>query len=199
MTRWGLFVLFALLPTGVYAGETVEKILAAVDGNLILLSDLRRDTLFLGEDDTAPLFRQVERRVRHQLLLHEARRFVLDPPETKEVEQHLNAISRRFKNKTEFQNRLKETGLTIDTLKDLIADQIRIKALLHDRIGFFIFVSDDEIKQYDQQHRGDLVERDPKKRHEQIYTLLKEEKGKVKTEAYIEQLTARANIQIYPP
>jgi len=191
-------LLFAaiLLRCPASANETVEQIVAVVNEHLIFLSDLRRDHLFFENGADASLQKQIGHRINHQLLLNEAKRFVLDPPSTKEIDQGIKAISHRFKNEGEFQTRLKENGMALEELREEVANRLLIKTFLQDRIGFFIFVTDEEIDQYYEKHPGDFKGISQKNRTEQIQSILKADKEKIKIDEYIAQIKSRATVQI---
>ena len=196
--RIGVLFLWFLLqePLPVWATETVEQVVAVVNDQILFLSDLRRDALFFSEAIDLPLRKQIDRRIQHQLLLNEARQFVLDLPSAKEIEDGVKAVRRRFRNEREFQDRLTETGMTFVELKDAVTDRLLVSTFLEERIGFFIFVTDEEVEGYYQGHQNDFTGMSPKDRSERIQVILKTEKKKTRTEEYISQLISRSKIQI---
>jgi len=196
--RWeSLILLLAILlgPNPAFS-ETVEQVVAVVNEQILFLSDLHRDTLFFGEGVDLLLQERINRRIHHQLLLNEAKRFVLEPPSGKEIDSEVKAIRRRFKNEREFHDRLTETGMTFPELEEAVANRLLIKTFLEDRIGFFIFVTDEEVDRYQQAHPNDFKGMSTKSRNEQIQAILKAQKEKEKTDEYITQLVSRAKIQI---
>jgi len=191
-------LLFLLLqePPPALADETVEQVVAVVNEDLLFLSDLRRDNLFFGDGVDASLQDQIGHRINHQLLLNEAKRFVLESPSEKEIGQSIKVIQHRFQNEGEFQDRMEAMGMTLEELKGEVVDRLLIATFLQDRIGFFIFVTDEEVDQYDQTDRNDFKGMSPKDRNESIQATLKAKKEKAKIDDYIAQLQSRAKIQI---
>lgn len=161
------------------------------------MSDLRRDELFFGVGTGEPLMKQVQRRVDHHLLLHEAKRFIPEPPSEQEVDLELQKIQRHFKDKPTLQDQLKKTGMDAIELRGLVLDRMWVNTLLQDRIRFFIFITDEEVEQYTVQHPNDFPGMNPEKRNEQIRAILASEREKIKTNEYIAQIKSRANIQVY--
>jgi hypothetical protein len=193
----GTVFLLLILPGLIFAGEVVEQIVAVVNEEPIFLSDLRRDEIFLGIGMDEPLTQQVQRRVDYHLLLHEAKRFIPEPPSEQDINREVQQIQRRFKDKATFLDRLKETGMDTGEFKKWVSDRIWVNTLLQDRIRFFIFITNEEVDRYTLQHPNLFIGVDMEKRNNQIRTLLASEREKTKTEEYIAQMKSRAHIQIH--
>lgn len=178
------------------APVVVDQIVAVVNDRIILLSDLHRDRIFFEYEAAGSIQEQIEKRVEHQLLLDEAKRFILIPPSEDEVDDAVKKIRQRFKGKDGFQDRLREAGMTLLELREEVEDRVWIKTLLRDRIGFFIFVTKEEEDQYYIEHQDDFKEKDPEERSERIRAILEAEKEKVKTREYISHLKSQAKIQV---
>jgi hypothetical protein len=173
---------------------TTEQIVAVVNGQLLFQSDLlRNQTFFEIEMPTT-----VEKLVEYKLLLLEAKRFVLSPPQEDEVEESLNETRRKFPGEAAFLNALKETGWTVDGLRREILERLWVKKLIRDRISFFIFITDEEIGQYYQQHKNDFGQdvtlpsvKEP------IRAILEKEKEAIKIKEYLLRIKSQANIEIH--
>ncbi len=174
----------------------VDQIVAVVNDQVIFLSDLHRDELFFEEGVPGSVRERIEKRVDHQLLLEEAKRFVLKPPSEEEVNDALKKVGQRFKTEGRLQIQLREAGMSLQELREEVLGRVWIKTLLRDRIGFFIFVTEEEKEQYDQQHQDDFKEKSPEARSEQIRAILESEKEKIKTQEYIAQLRSRAKVRV---
>jgi hypothetical protein len=174
---------------------TVEQIVAVVNDQIVFLSDLRRDDLFF-EDATRSIQEKITKRVEHQLLLHEAKRFILDPPSEEEINQAANNIKKRFKNEGAFLAGLREAGMSLEAFRSEVSDRVWITMLIRDRIRFFIFVTGEEQERYHQQHPDLFEGMDLEGRREKIRLLLEAEKEKMKTEEYIAQLKSKATVLI---
>jgi hypothetical protein len=174
---------------------TVEQIVAVVNNKIVFLSDIRRDDLFF-ENENRSTQEKIAKRVEHQLLLHEAKRFVLDPPAAEEINQTIDNIKQRFKNEGAFLSALREAGMSLESFRSEVSDRVWIKTLLRDRIRFFIFVTGEEQERYDQQHPDLFKGVELEGRREKIRLLLEAEKEKIKTEEYIAQLKSKATVLI---
>ena len=192
----GLFLLF--FAGYAFAGEIAEQLLAVVNGRIIFLSDLRRDAAFFSEGNLPALRDQIDRRINHELLLDEAKRFISEAPSPKQIEIALQKIQSRFENLKIFLERLREAGIRLEALQEELVDRLWIETLLRDRITFFIFVSEEEIAQYAKEHPETVLQWDAEQRDAQIRALLEKEKERAKTEEYITQLRSRATIEIAP-
>ncbi|MEK7285869.1 MAG: hypothetical protein AAB035_01025 [Nitrospirota bacterium] len=215
--------LFLFFPNdqGVYAevGSSspalAEQIVAVVNKQIIFLSDLRRDQLFFGgrpsqgtlplREETAaiptslPSREAVQKRVQHQLLLLEARQFILEPPSEKAIDFEMEMVQKRFQDQTAFEKGLKETDMTLDELRREVLNLLWVKRLLQDRIAFFVFVTDAEIRQYHQQHQSEFEQSGQEINgvEETIRKILEKEKEAIKVKEYLARLAASADIEIY--
>ncbi|MBI3358923.1 MAG: hypothetical protein HY201_02145 [Nitrospirae bacterium] len=182
-------LLIGLLATPAPAVVT-EQIVAIVNGQLLFQTDLLRDQIFFSQHH------DVEKLVEHKLLLFEAKRFVLSPPQEDEIDLSFQEVQKQFSNKAAFSNALKETGLTIEGLKREILDRLWVKKLIRDRITFFIFITDEEIAQYYQGHQNDFEQKELKDSEKAIRAILEKEKEETKIKEYIARIRSQANIEI---
>ena len=127
------------------------------------------------------------------LLLQEAKKQDIATTE-EEAEDLLNrVIAQSMVSRDEFEDKLKQEGLTIDYVKDYYRKQITIFKLLNETIFSFITVSDSAIENYYEQ--ADLnVSFDEVK--DQIKQILLAEKQEIAIGTYMNQLRAQAEIEI---
>jgi hypothetical protein len=200
-----LFLFGATCPASSFADAEesppiiAEQIVAVVNGKPIFLSDLRRDQTFFEEaaaTSTAfvSLRESVQKQIHHQLLLLEAKRFVLEPPSEEAIHQAIQTIEKRFKDNASFQNALSENGMTLEEFRSEASDRLWIARLLLDRITFFIFVTDEEIRQYGERHQSEF---EPEGADEKIRAILEKEKEAAKMKAYLARLISAASIRIH--
>ncbi len=188
---WGIFLI--VLSVTATPAVVAEQIIAVVNGQLLFQSDLLRDQTFFSNTTSS-----IEKLVDDRLLLLEAKRFVLSPPEEEEVELAFKQVQKKFIDKPAFETALKKTGLTADTLKREILDRLWVKKLIKDRITFFIFITDEEIRQYYQQHQNDFAQKEQKDVEEVIRAILEKEKEEIKIKEYLLRIRSQANIEISP-
>ena len=122
----------------VFQQTRLDRILAIVDGNVIMHSDVRA-FIDLGladipegpDQEANTLTYLIERR----LVLDRVDRFVVAEPSANDVERGLEAIRRRFANEADIVSVLERVGLTFEDLRQLLADEIRRETYLDERFA----------------------------------------------------------------
>lgn len=137
----------------------VDRIVAVVDEDPILLSDVER-ALRLGLVDPPPQpgesDEEVGRRVLAELIeqrlrFHEVDRVGLVEVPVEQIEAQVEEIRSRFPTEEAYQQRLRELSLTEEGLKQLAARQLAILTYIERRLGSRVFVSLDDIRSYYEQ------------------------------------------------
>lgn len=137
--------------------EIIDRILAVVNGTLILQSDVTMATR-LGlasspaapDPSPAPLDALIERR----LVLEEVDRYAPADPSAADVDRRLAEV--RDRAGAGFEAVLRDTGVSIDQVRRQVRDDLRIEAYLLQRFGA-MQPSDDEIQQYYRDHQSEFV------------------------------------------
>lgn len=134
--------------------EPEDRVLAVVDGDPILKSDLDQ---LLGLGLTAPDEGETEAQLRRRLLdamveqklrFHEMDRFGFSEIPVEEVEHQFELIRKRFEDPSVFTRRLAAVGLDKPGLRQLLARQIMVLTYVDERLGPRVFVSLDDIRAY---------------------------------------------------
>ena len=132
----------------------VDRVVAVVDDDPILLSDLER-ALGLGvverrsgESDAALRRRALDWILDSRLRLHELERFGFDDAPIAEIDRGYAEIRSRFESEGKFREELDRLGLDDDKLRQLIARQIAILIYVEERLGPRVFVSVDDIRRH---------------------------------------------------
>ena len=114
----------------------LDRILAVVDGHVIMRSDVRAFLeLGLVSDPDGPgqeeavLARLIQRRV----VLDQVDRFVVGEPDAALVDERLDRLRRALAGPADLERILARTGLTLDDLRQILADDLRREAYLRDR------------------------------------------------------------------
>jgi peptidyl-prolyl cis-trans isomerase SurA len=182
--------------------EIIDRILAVVDGAIILQSDVAVAVRFglvpsgTGPDVTsAALDKLIER----QLILSEVDRYAPpDPPET-EIDRHVSDI--RSRAGTQFEAVLSLGGIDIEQLRREVRDDLRIDAYLQQRFGA-IQPSEDEILQYYRAHTASFtrngVLRPFDDAHDVARAALIAERRAGTIDEWLAGLRRRANISVLP-
>lgn len=134
--------------------ELIDRILAIVDEDPILLSDLELVVgLGLAErqgGEAEDLFyrRVLDRLIDQRLRFHEVDRFGAGRLAVEQIDQGLDNIRRQFDDEAEFEERLGELGLTEDEVRQVVARQIAVVQFVNERLGPRVFVDLEEIQTY---------------------------------------------------
>lgn len=148
-----MFVAFVSIAARGHA-EIIDRILAVVDGAIILQSDVTMAVQLglvpapaSGDSIAAPLDALIERR----LILEEVDRYA--PPDPPDPEINRKVADIRARVGARFETVLLETGLTAEQLRRYVSDDLRLEAYLQQRFGT-AQPSDDEIAQYYRDHQS---------------------------------------------
>ena len=139
-------------------GELIDRVLAVVEGQVIMLSDVRGHLdLRLtapphAADPTLVLTALIER----QLILDEAARFVEAPP-SDEVEARLAEVVRRVGGTEAFQERLLRVGFTVDDLRQVLRGDLRVERYLARRFVSARQPTEDEVAVYFRDHADEFL------------------------------------------
>lgn len=139
------------------APALVDRVVATVDGDPILASDLER-TIGLGlvesragESDAALRRRALDAIVEQRLRLHEIDRFGFEEAPLDQVDAQFEHLRSRFPTEAAFRAELARLGLEEAGLRQLLARQISVLTYVEERLGPRVFVSVDDIrKRYDE-------------------------------------------------
>lgn len=188
-----------------------DRVLAVVDEDPILGSDVDR-VVKLGlmkpnPGEAEPAFR---RRVLNSLIeellrFHEIDRYGFVQVPVEEIEENVAKIRAQFPDEAAFKKALKEVGLDLKGLRQLVARQLLVLTYVDERLGARVFVSPDDLSKYyrnvlvpEMQKRGQPVPPLDEVR-EEIREVLKQQRMNQELEKWTEEeLRSQADIVIYP-
>ena len=200
----GRFTLAAVLVLSAASAsaEIIDRILAVVNGTLIMQSDvIMAVRLGLAPQSTAsdavavPLDALIERR----LVLEEVDRYAPPDPAQTDVDRRLADV--RARAGSAFDSILRDSGISVDQLRRQIRDDLRIDAYLLQRFGG-VQPSDDEIQQYYREHQPTFTRNGAVRPIEEVRDLVRAElianqrAGMIKD--WITGLRRRATINVLP-
>jgi hypothetical protein len=185
----------------------VDRIVAAVDDDPILASDLARvmrlglaGERFAGESDDAFARRVLDRLIEQRLRFHEVDRFGAGQVSVGEIEATAEEIRSRFPTEEAFRQSLAEVDLTETGLSQLIARQLAILAYVDERLGARVFVSLEEIRAHYEAELAPALaaEGQPvppiEAVREQIRAVLRERRLNEEIERWTEELRRKADV-----
>ena len=193
-------VIMALLLGAPAGAEMVDRIVAVVNGDIIVLSELRQISRSYMERMNAQFkveagdeqFREAEKRILDQLIdekmvNQEADRLAITISE-REIDMAVKDMQNRNKmNDAQFAAALAEEGLTLQKYKEQIKRQMRKVRVIDQEIKSRIQVPQEEIDAYYEKHAEDF-NAEPEVRIQQIRLIIPPESG----EGEINRIQAQA-------
>jgi peptidyl-prolyl cis-trans isomerase SurA len=198
-----------LAAQGVEEAQLVDRIVAVVDEDPILASDLDRVIgLGLVEAEDGESEASFRRRVLDQVIAEKLRfqeidRFGFTEVSISEVDQRFEEIRSRFESEEVFAERMAELGLEAEGLRQLVARQIMVLTYVDERLGPRVFVGREEIQQYYDETLVPELRRTNQplpgltEVHEEIRQVLKEQRLNEEIERWTEELRREADIDDY--
>jgi hypothetical protein len=142
------------------AQAVLDRVIARVEGNAIMLSDARA-ALRLGlversadADQTLAAMRWL---IDRRLVLGEVARFAPAEPPAAALQTEVTAIKARAGSPADLAALEKTTGYGEQQIRDIARDNLRIQAYLNQRFGSSVQPNDDEVGQYYRTHLDDFT------------------------------------------
>jgi len=140
-------------------GTLIDRVLAVVEGQVIMLSDVRAflDLRHIAPPDAADHAPVVTALIERQLILNEATRYLVEAPPSDEVDARLADVVSRVGGTEVFGERLLRVGFTIDDLRQLLRDDLRIERYLARRFVSARQPTEDEVAVYFRDHADEFL------------------------------------------
>jgi hypothetical protein len=124
-----------LLLSAVPGAEVLDRVLAVVSGDLILMSDVRaaRDFGFITVGGADPDGQALARLIDRALILAEVERFAPPEPEATAVDRGLAVVRERFPSEAAFAAALARAGIESRHLREYVRQDQRMTAYLDQR------------------------------------------------------------------
>jgi parvulin-like peptidyl-prolyl isomerase len=155
----GAALIGCLLSAAPCRAEVMDRVLAVVAGELILLSDIRaaREFGFVtiergGDQDAQALARLIDR----ALILAEVDRFAPPEPDSPAVDKGVATLRQRFSSAEAFAAALARVGIEERHLREYVRQDLRMAAYLEQRFTT-IPPPEDEIERYYREHPDRLT------------------------------------------
>ena len=158
LRHFALLLALALVPATLVAADAeirrVDRVVALVDEQPILLSDLER-VIGLGlvvrqadESDDSLRRRTLDRLIELTLRQNELGRFGFQQVPVEEVDLQFDAVRASFESEAAFLAELGRLGLDEQGVRQLLARQLATLAFVEERLGPRVFVGIEEIRRY---------------------------------------------------
>ena len=142
------------------SGEPIDRVLAMVEGQVILLSDVRAvlELRLIEPPDAADAIPSVlTALIERQLILEEAARYGVEAPPADEVDARLAEVVGRVGGIEAFQGRLATVGFTLDDLGQVLQDDLRIERYLARRFVSARQPTESEVAAYVRKHADEFL------------------------------------------
>jgi peptidyl-prolyl cis-trans isomerase SurA len=186
--------------------ELVDRVVAVVDEDPILLTDIERVLVLglverrQGEGDDELRRRVLDGLIEQRLRSHEIGRFGFGDVGLEEVDLQVAALRAQFPDDQEFAARLERLGLDDRSIRTILARQIAILDYVEERLGPRVFVDLEEIRQYYEETLGPRLRAEGKpvpaieEVREPIRAVLREQKLDQEIERWTAELRAQADV-----
>jgi len=135
----GLGLIVALVLVSSVAAETIDRVLAVVAGQLIMLSDVNaaRELGIVTSTPGAPGADQtgavLARLIDRELMLVEVDRYAPPEPETADIDRDFAAVRGRFPSEKAFADVLARSGFDAAHVREIVRQNLRLRAYLEQR------------------------------------------------------------------
>jgi hypothetical protein len=182
------------------ADEIIDRVLAVVAGDLIMLSDVRaaQDLHLLPVSNGGDAVREIlPRLIDRSLILAEVERYVPPEPDAASLNSQLDAVRGTFATPQEFAAALRRAGLDEQRLREALRQDLRIRAYLDQRFTV-ASAGDEELGQYYRQHPDMFTERGRLTPYDvarpQIVEAVRSERRRALVDEWVAGLRRRAQI-----
>ena len=132
--------------------DIIDRVLAVVGGDLIMLSDVKAAATLGWMDEVGDEAETLTRLIDRTLILAEVNRFVVPEPDAAAVDREVAAVRARFATPEGFQGALDAVGMTETGLARVIRDNRRIESYLGRRFGSVVQPTEAELARFYRDH-----------------------------------------------
>jgi parvulin-like peptidyl-prolyl isomerase len=142
---------FLLIAAALAAGqEVIDRIVARVDNDIILMSDVRALAKYQAFVDGKPEPDAdiLERLIDQYIVRNEAKAALFPQPSDEDVKRSLERLKRSFSSPEEFEERKKQSGLTDEDIDRMLRAQLYLSNYLDSRFRASIQIDDADIENF---------------------------------------------------
>ena len=183
------------------AGQTLlDRVVARVNGSVLLLSDVRAAVIFGLVEGPADSELAVEEMVQRALLVEEVNRFPPPEPAAEAVNAELDRL--RVRAGTSLEDVQRGTGLSAENVRLLARDRLRIQGYIDQRFGVTVPLTDEQVLEYYRAHPEEFTANGQVTPFDRAQGLARERAGLEQRQRTINQwlrdLRARADVRVLP-
>jgi peptidyl-prolyl cis-trans isomerase SurA len=181
--------------------ELVDRVVAAVNNEVITLSELRQSVAFNAALGGKGSGRRLEAEtlqgiINRRLLLQEAYRLKIGEVSEPEIAAEVGRLRQQLGTETAFREFLARTDLTEAQLAKLLGERLLVARFVEKKIGLFSRVNRDEAQAYFNQRPGEFKDKRFAEAQKQVMAYLSEQKVSQQLDQYVEELRSRTFIRI---
>jgi hypothetical protein len=141
--------------------------------------------------------------IEQRLQFHEIDRFGFEQVPVDEIQRRVAAIRARFPDEAAFQKALKEVGLDLKGLRQLVTRQLLVLTYVDERLGPSVFVTPDDVSRYYRDVLGPEMQKHGQPAppldqvREEIRETLKQQKMTAQMESWTKGLREKADVLLY--
>jgi len=193
-----LLLLVACVTVSAAAQTLLDRVVARVNGSVILLSDVRAAARFGLVDAAADSEDAVEQMVQRALLVEEVNRFPPPEPATEALDAEVARLRARAGGSLDDVER--STGITAEAVRLLARDRLRIQSYIDQRFGVTVPLTDEQVLEYYRTHSEEFTSNGQPVPFERAQALARERAGLEQRQRTISQwlrdLRARADVAV---
>ena len=203
----GCVCLLLTAPAETAGAQVIDRVLAHVGQQVITLSDARA-AITLGlvppVRSADPIADALATLIDRELMLAEATRYAAPSPDPAAVERGLAEIRRRFASDADWKTALEASAMTLDRLRDVIRDNLRVDAYVDQLFSQPAEPTDEEVARYYEQHRTEFVKDGRQLTLDEARDLARERATVARRAAlvadWLDRLRSRIEVvRLYPP
>ena len=192
---------WCFLAAATVSAELVDRVVAAVNNDVITRSELRQVMAFNAALGGKGNGRRVEAEtvqgiINRRLLLQEAYRLKVGDVSEQEIAAELDRLRQRLGTEAAFREFLDRTDLTEEQLARLLGERLLVERFVEKKIGLFARVNRDDVEAYFHEHAGEFKGMRFSEVQKQIMAYLSEQKVNQQLDQYVEDLRSRAFIRV---
>jgi hypothetical protein len=187
--------------------QVVDRIVARIENDIITLSEVRELAAYqqLIDGRSEPNDRLLNELIEQWVVNNEATAAQFPPAAESEVNREVARIQGRFPTPQAYQERLAALGLTPQTVRRIVAQEIYLARYLDYKFRPAVQISDEEIARYYQEHLVPALLAKNQKApplsdvSEQIRELLIQQGVNKRADSWFDETKSRLNIEIESP
>jgi len=179
----------------------VDRVVAAVNNDVITLSELRQTVAFNaavgGKGNGSRLETEtLQGIINRRLLLQEAYRLKVAEVSEQDIAAEVVRLRDRLGTEAAFREFLARTSMTEEQLEKLLGERLLVERFVEKKIGLFARVSRDDVQAYFRDHPDEFREKRFAEVQKEITARLSEQKVNQQLDQYVDELRSRAFIRI---